>query len=270
MISRPLYSLGLLLCLMSCAREMPPSDVVQVRPPSPYHTVQPGETLASIASDHNMTEQELIDINDLDDSYEVMVGQRLLVNPRKKNIFKKAGAAQKTELVEKDVLPIAPPISSDSASGYLPSDQDTLTALPSHVDEEELVSSASSSKPTPSSSRWPVEGKIIETFTKSKPGVGISAPKGTPVKSIDEGLVKKVIDIKGYGQSIMIKQFDRRIVLYGHLDKALVKEGELVVKGKIIGKVGTSGGAPQPMLHLQIRDAAKKPLDPLLILEKKL
>lgn len=268
MMERPLYSLGLFLCLMSCAREMPPSDVVQVRPPSPYHTVQSGETLASIASDHNMTEQDLIDINDLNDSHEVMVGQRLLVNPRKKNIFKKAGDAQKTELVEKDVLPIVPPISSDSVSGCLPSDHDPLTALPSHVDEEELVSS-SSSKSAPSSSHWPVEGKIVETFTKSKPGVGISAPKGTPVKSIDEGLVKKVTDIKGYGQSIMIQQSDGRIVLYGHLDKTLVKEGELVVKGKIIGKVGTSGGAPQPMLHLQIRDAAKKPLDPLLILGKK-
>jgi murein DD-endopeptidase MepM/ murein hydrolase activator NlpD len=216
-----------------------------------------------------MTEQELIDINDLNDSGEVMVGQRLLVNPKKKNIFKKAGKNQKMELVEKDVLPVVPVI-SDGKPGFLPnlpSNIDKLTALPSHVTDEDMTSSDLSSKP--SVSNWPVAGKVIETFSKNKPGIGISAPKGTPVKSLDEGLVKKVIDIKGYGQSIMIQQSDGHIVLYGHLDKTLVKEGELVAKGKIIGKVGTSGGASQPMLHLQIRDAAKKPLDPLQVLGKK-
>ena len=57
----------------------------------------------------------------------------------------------------------------------------------------------------------------------------------------------------GYGNKIEILNDDGRRVVYGHLSKILVSEGDIVKQGDIIGLTGCSGGSRVPHLHLEIR-----------------
>ena len=100
--------------------------------------------------------------------------------------------------------------------------------------------------------------------TGSHPGVDIRAPKGTPVRSIANGIVTSVKDDGGgFGKYIAIRHPhmpdpenpQKTTVLwsaYAHLDAQFVQEGDIVQKGQQIGLVGSTGYATGNHLHFQI------------------
>ena len=57
----------------------------------------------------------------------------------------------------------------------------------------------------------------------------------------------------GYGNKVEMLNNDGRRVVYGHLRKILVKHGDIVKQGDIIGLTGCSGGSRVPHLHIEIR-----------------
>lgn len=95
-------------------------------------------------------------------------------------------------------------------------------------------------------------------------GFDITANIGTEVKAIADGEVllaefdgttTEGYDAfnDGYGNKVEIINNDGRRVVYGHLRKILVKVGQKIKQGEIIGLTGTSGGSRVPHLHLEIR-----------------
>ena len=68
-----------------------------------------------------------------------------------------------------------------------------------------------------------------------------------------------------YGKYIIIEREELRTV-YAHCNELLVKEGDIVVKGQEIAKVGETGNATGPHLHFEVR-INDIPTDPLLILD---
>ena len=95
-------------------------------------------------------------------------------------------------------------------------------------------------------------------------GFDITADIGTEVKAIAKGKVllaefdgttTEGYDAfnDGYGNKVEILNDDGKRVVYGHLREILVKPGESVTQGMIIGKTGCSGGSRVPHLHLEIR-----------------
>ncbi len=85
----------------------------------------------------------------------------------------------------------------------------------------------------------------------------IMAPRGTPVVAADGGLVWKVRSNTLGGRTIYILDAARRYVYYyAHLDRYAdgLQEGQQVVKGEVLGYVGTTGNAPPnaPHLHFQL------------------
>jgi murein DD-endopeptidase MepM/ murein hydrolase activator NlpD len=54
--------------------------------------------------------------------------------------------------------------------------------------------------------------------------------------------------------------------IYAHLDEILVKKGDFIKKGQIIGKVGSTGRATGPHLHFGMNWLGTK-IDPELILK---
>lgn len=78
----------------------------------------------------------------------------------------------------------------------------------------------------------------------------------------------------GYGNKIEVLNDDGKRVVYGHLHEILVKPGDKVEQGMIIGKTGCSGGSRVPHLHLEIRKSntsetgLENTIDPLTILPK--
>ncbi len=93
-------------------------------------------------------------------------------------------------------------------------------------------------------------------------GVDYAAPRGTPVFSVGEGVVKFAGWRGGYGKLIIIrhpKGFETR---YGHLSYIAVKPGQHVNQGQFIGRVGSTGLSTGPHLHFEVRQHGKL-LNPL-------
>lgn len=134
----------------------------------------------------------------------------------------------------------------------------------------------------------PVDGIVPDQLTRQfdqprggvrkHEAIDILAPRGTPVKAVEDGRVARLFHSKAGG--ITIYQFDpseRFCYYYAHLERYAtgLKEGEQVRRGQVIGYVGTSGNAPKdtPHLHFAIfRLTADKrwwegtPIDPYDVL----
>ena len=85
-------------------------------------------------------------------------------------------------------------------------------------------------------------------------GVDLTAPKGTPVYASGDGVVVRAdASSRGYGNHIRISHGYGYITLYGHLTKMLVKAGQKVKRGELIGLVGSTGLSTSPHLHYEVR-----------------
>lgn len=102
----------------------------------------------------------------------------------------------------------------------------------------------------------------------------IRARRGTPVVSADGGTVLAVGTSRHGGRSVYATDPERRFVYYyAHLDRyeAGLRAGVAVVRGQVLGEVGSTGNAPRtaPHLHFQVsvwpddgRWWAGMPIDP--------
>ena len=94
-------------------------------------------------------------------------------------------------------------------------------------------------------------------------GVDFSAPKGTPIYSTGDGVIKHVrTTFGGFGKHIYIDHGFGHITLYGHMDSFNVKEGQRVKRGEVIGFVGNSGKSTAPHVHYEVHVNGKK-VDPV-------
>lgn len=93
----------------------------------------------------------------------------------------------------------------------------------------------------------------ILNVSKKHEGVDYDAPHGADVFASANGLVTKAGWLKGYGRIVIIKHADNTETRYGHLSKILIKKGDLVNGGEIIGKVGNTGLSTTSHLHYEIR-----------------
>lgn len=102
---------------------------------------------------------------------------------------------------------------------------------------------------------WPVEGKVIKPYGNGNDGINIAANKGTPVKAASGGDVAYSGTQGGYGNLIILRHNNGYMSAYSHLDKILVKKGQIINKGAQIGTVGTSGNVlqTQPQLQFSIK-----------------
>jgi murein DD-endopeptidase MepM/ murein hydrolase activator NlpD len=98
-------------------------------------------------------------------------------------------------------------------------------------------------------------------------GINIAASRGTPIKSVESGMVAYVgNELRGYGNLILVKHTNGWISAYAHCDEVLVRKGDPVYRGQTIAKVGATGGVSEPQLHFELRQG-KRPVDPRGFLE---
>ncbi len=125
--------------------------------------------------------------------------------------------------------------------------------------------------------KYPVRGRLtsrmgfrIDPFTKRRAyhaGIDIANRIGTPVHASQSG---KVIfsGYKGhYGKTVILSHQQGYSTVYGHLDKMLVKKGQVVRQGDKIGTVGNTGRSTGPHLHFEIH-RYRRIIDPLKLLHR--
>ncbi len=83
-------------------------------------------------------------------------------------------------------------------------------------------------------------------------GVDFAGRPGTPVYSTGDGVVVSMPGMHGYGIVVVVNHGYGYHTLYAHLSKSLVKPGEKVKRGQVIGKLGSSGSTTGPHLHYEV------------------
>lgn len=84
-------------------------------------------------------------------------------------------------------------------------------------------------------------------------GIDFSAPMGTPVRAVGDGVVIRAAYAGGFGKLIEIRHQDGMITRYGHLRgfAPSLREGQVVAQGEVIGYVGSTGLSTGPHLHFE-------------------
>lgn len=109
---------------------------------------------------------------------------------------------------------------------------------------------------------------VTSHFGRRKGGNGISSnhrgtdfgvTENTNITAAADGIVTEVGSGGGYGNYVIIKH-GTKSTLYAHLNRALVRVGQVVKNGQVIAKSGGRKGAPGagastgPHLHFEVRD----------------
>ena len=84
-------------------------------------------------------------------------------------------------------------------------------------------------------------------------GVDYSAPQGTAVRVVGDGVVEFSGRQSGYGNVVQVQHASGRSTLYAHLSRVDVRNGQRVEQGQTIGAVGATGWATGPHLHFELR-----------------
>jgi peptidoglycan LD-endopeptidase LytH len=94
-------------------------------------------------------------------------------------------------------------------------------------------------------------------------GIDIFAPKMTPAIAAADGVITGVNEGGIGGKTIWLRLNGRNITLYyAHLDRQMVREGQQVKKGDVLGLIGNTGNAKYTASHLHF--GAIPPQDPLI------
>jgi murein DD-endopeptidase MepM/ murein hydrolase activator NlpD len=119
---------------------------------------------------------------------------------------------------------------------------------------------------------WPVVGKLESGVGGRRnpfggrgfeyhEGQDIDATYGTPVKVAATGKVIIAGRQRGYGNVVYVDHGNGLSTRYGHLSEIDVSVGQSVMRGQIIGLVGSTGRSTGPHLHYEVR-INNQPVDP--------
>jgi len=117
---------------------------------------------------------------------------------------------------------------------------------------------------------WPVpDGRITQGYGstafalhaykgKYHNGIDIGAPIGTEILAPEKGRIINVGDQDkycprgAYGRFVVVKHENGLTTLYGHMSKYIVRIGDEVERGQVIGYIGKTGYATGPHLHFTV------------------
>jgi hypothetical protein len=93
-------------------------------------------------------------------------------------------------------------------------------------------------------------------------GMDFTANTGTEVYATGDGTVVKAGWETGYGNCVLIDHGFGYQTLYGHLRKILTRKGKKVLRGELIGEVGSTGKSTGPHLHYEVH-VKGQPVNPI-------
>lgn len=92
---------------------------------------------------------------------------------------------------------------------------------------------------------------VIKVY-RNHSGLDIGAPMGSYAIAANSGIVTKATYSYSYGNMIMIDHGGGVKTLYAHGSELLVKVGDIVERGDVIMKTGSTGWSTGPHLHFEI------------------
>ena len=84
-------------------------------------------------------------------------------------------------------------------------------------------------------------------------GLDIRGSTGDPVRATANGTVETAGWNGGYGKMVEVDHGNGFSTRYGHMSEILVKVGQHIRVGQIVGRVGSTGRSTGPHLHYETR-----------------
>ncbi len=91
----------------------------------------------------------------------------------------------------------------------------------------------------------------ILRYVRCHAGADITAPGGTPIFAVDDGIVLRAGSNGGYGNYTLIAHRQGLTSAYAHQQLILVEPGDQVTRGQTIGEVGSTGLSTGAHLHFE-------------------
>ena len=245
------------------------------------YSVQSGDQIGKIASDHNMTTSKILEINpgltsetilQIGDEFNVTLvepfvevevhyeSRKIETIPHDKitkndsSLFKgdkkvaqegSDGERELTELIRKRKGQIIGRSTLEEKVLVEPKEQITV------VGTKVMPSRGSGSF------QWPTVGGYISShmgarWGRSHRGIDIARPTSRTIKASDNGVVTFVGRDGSYGNKIVINHNNGYETLYAHLSSTKVKVGQTVTRGASIGVMGSTGRSTGVHLHFEV------------------
>jgi len=228
------------------SRSAPPSNRILV------HQVESGETLYSIAWRYDLDFRKLARANGIREPFVISRGQLVSLDTSKIS-----SAAAKTVNKSEKKTKIAASKANTNVVTSAPKSTKTLKNKPKSSSSQVVYG-------TNWQWKWPVKGKIVESYSLPKlhKGIKIKSVSRAAVRSSAPGLVVYAGEgLRGYGKLVIIKHSDILLSAYAHNDQIMVREGQTVRQTEIISRLGSNG-----TMYFEIRKDGN-PVDPEVYLK---
>jgi len=233
------------------------------------YTVKKGDSLFSIARRFNVSIDTVISANNLKNAYYLRIGTVLKI-PNMSGIFYTVKKGDNLSTITAKYR-----VSINKVA-----DINDLSTSVIHIGQVVFIPGGTLSDWERASAignlfQKPTKGRLaskmgfrIDPFTGKMAyhtGIDIANKTGTPVYASQFGRVIFTGYKGNYGKMVIIKHLQGYSTLYGHLNKILVKRGQVVRQGEKIGKMGNTGRSTGPHLHFEVHQNNKL-LNPLKVL----
>lgn len=204
-----------------------PGQVLTILPVTGLrHTVEKGDTLATVAEDYKADAAEIASYNGLDGSASLAVGTEIIIPD---GVIALAPAAPEPKPSTSTPRPSASSSGNSDAGGYY---------------------------------LRPIEGGVRTQGIHGYNGVDLAASAGTPILASASGEV--IVSREGgwnggYGNYVVIQHTNGTQTLYAHNSSNIVGVGQYVVQGQVIGYVGNTGRSTGTHVHFEIRGGPRNP-----------
>ncbi len=106
-------------------------------------------------------------------------------------------------------------------------------------------------KVCPTRNFWLGAGWGADRGERSHKGMDMGGKRGTPIFAVEAGRINRTKRQSNGALQIVQRGKSGSKYYYGHMDKVLIKGGQKVKKGQVIGKMGDSGSPGQVHLHFE-------------------
>ncbi|ENH95956.1 peptidase M23 family protein [Gracilibacillus halophilus YIM-C55.5] len=248
------------------------------------YEVQEGDVLGSIASDHDLNLDKLLELNpDLDEDSLLQIGDKINVTEVKPYVevvvteetMTEETIDYETEVKESDELYKGDEEVEQEGSNGKKKVHYKLEKVNGNTVKRKVVNETVTEEPTkeivvkgtkvvPSRGsgdlQWPAVGGSITSHMGNRwgsyhKGIDISGVSNRSILAADNGTVVSAgWDDGGYGNKIVIDHNNGYRTTYAHLSSISVSAGQTVEKGQKIGTMGTTGYSTGVHLHFEVRN----------------
>ena len=227
------------------------------------YTVQPGDTLQSIAVSYKISANTLLWANDLSSSSTIKVGQSLTILPTDgvlhvvKSGDTLSAISQTYKAQVQDIISYNDLANQDDI--YI----GDILVIPGGVMPKKASPLINNQIPLASGYFiFPTEGRVTQGLHYYN-AIDVANKCGTPIYAAASGTVERAVYNnawnKGMGNYVTILHPNGTVTYYGHFQNVFVKPGDKVTAGDRIGLMGQTGNATGCHVHFEVV-GAKNPL----------